>query len=176
VKLPSAVASVVALAAQRHGLDPCVLAALVLRESSGDPRAIRHEPHYRWLWDAWEGKPFRRVSAEEASRSRPPEDFRGPTGASDATEWAAQRTSWGLCQVMGAVARERGYSGTFLSALCEPELGAEYGARHLSTLLRRWDLSDALSAYNAGAPTEANDATYVRAILRQAEVFRREGF
>jgi soluble lytic murein transglycosylase-like protein len=176
VKLSSAVAAAVVTAANRHGLDPCVLAAVVWKESSGDPNAIRHEPHYRWLWDVWEGKPFRRVTPDEAAQSRAPEDFRGPTGASDATEWAAQRTSWGLCQVMGAVARERGYKGTFLSALCDADLGAEYGARHLALLLRRWELADALSAYNAGSPTATNEPTYVRPVLKMAETYRREGF
>lgn len=174
--LPSAVASVISAAATRHGLDPVVLAALVWKESAGDRHAIRHEPGYRWLWDTYNWKPFRRLEVVEMFRSAPPDDFRGPTGASAPTEWAAQRTSWGLCQVMGAVARERGFRGPFLSSLMEPEIGMEYGALHLSALLRRWELADALSAYNAGAPTETNDATYVRPILRQAEAFRREGF
>ena len=159
MSLPSAVASVISAAAGRHGLDPVVLAALVWKESSGNPHAIRHEPGYRWLWDVFNWKPFRRLEVEEMFRSAPPADFRGPTGASAPTEWAAQRTSWGATQIMGAVARERGFRGAFLSEL-----------------LRRWELADALSAYNAGAPTETNDATYVRPILRQAEVYRREGF
>lgn len=176
MSLPSSVAAVVSAAAGRHGLDSCVLAALVWKESSGDPHAIRHEPGYRWLWDVWEGKPFRRLEVAEMFSSKPPADFRSFTGASAPTEWAAQRTSWGLCQVMGAVARERGFRGPFLSSLLEPEIGVDYGAIHLSALLRRWELGDALSAYNAGAPTEANDGTYVRPILRQAEAFRRDGF
>jgi len=176
VSLPSGVAAVVSLAANRHGLEPAVLAALVWKESAGDTHAIRFEPHYRWLWDVYEWKPFRRLTSEEAGRSAPPTDFQGPTGASDATEWAMQRTSWGLCQVMGAVARERGFKGTFLSQLCEPEIGVEYGAMHLALLLRKWELSDALSAYNAGNPTETNEATYVRPVLKQAGLYRREGF
>ena len=174
--LPSPIAAAVVTAATRHGLDACVLAALVMQESAGDPLAIRFEPHYRWLWDVYSWEPFRRLTAEEAGLSHPPADFRGVTGASAPTEWAAQRTSWGLCQVMGAVAREHGFRGRFLSALLEPELGAEYGAIHLAKMLRKWDLPEALSAYNAGSPTEANDATYVRPILRRAEAFRREGF
>lgn len=176
MKLPSAIAAVVSATAQRHGLDPCVFAALVTKESSGDPFAIRHEPGYRWLWDCWEGKPFRRLEVAEMFSSKPPADFRSFTGASAPTEWAAQRTSWGICQVMGAVAREHGFRGPFLSSLVEPEQSAEYGARLLVSLLRRWELPEALSAYNAGAPTEANEEAYVKPILRQAEAFRREGF
>lgn len=176
MSLPSSVASVVSIAAQRHGLEPCVLAALVWQESSGDTHAIRCEPHYRWLWDCYDWRPFRRLTAEEAGLSHPPADFQGPTGASSPTEWMAQRTSWGLCQVMGAVARERGFKGTFLSQLLDPEIGAEYGAMHFAHLLARYELNEALSAYNAGRPTDANEQTYVRPVLRQAAEYRREGF
>lgn len=176
MSLPSAVAAVVSQAANRHGLEPAVLAALVWKESAGDPHAIRSEPHYRWLWDCWENAPFRRLTAEEAGLSHPPADFRGPTGASVPTEWAAQRISWGLCQVMGATARERGFRGAFLSSLLEPEIGAEFGARHLALLLSRYELEDALSAYNAGRPTDGNRDAYVRPVLKQAAIYRREGF
>lgn len=176
MSLPSAVAAAVSIAAQRHALDPCVLAAVVWQESRGDTHAIRSEPYYRYLWDVYDWKPFRRLNAEEASLSYPPPDFHGPTGASTPTEWTSQRISWGACQVMGAVARERGFKGTFLSQLCEPEIGIEYGAKHLALLLAKYELPDALSAYNAGRPTEDNEATYVRPVLAQAALYRREGF
>ncbi len=61
--------------------------------------------------------------------------------------------SWGLMQVMGAVAREYGFSGRFLSQLCDPAVGLEYGCRHLSILLKRHGtIRAALSAYNSGQP------------------------
>lgn len=170
------VAAAVTVAATRHGLDSCLLAALVVQESSGDPLAVRHEPRYAYLWDVREWQAFRRLSEEERRSAKPPEDFGAPVGVSAATEWAQQRTSWGLCQVMGATARQLGFRGRFLSALCEPTLGADYGARYLAGLLERFDAMSALSAYNAGRPTEANEQTYVRPVMRLAETFRREGF
>lgn len=174
--LSSEVAAAVSTAATRHGLDACILAALVVKESSGDPLAIRHEPRFPYLWNVMEWEPFRRITEEERVRAKPPDDFSAPVGVSVATEWASQRTSWGLCQVMGSVARQHGFRGRFLSALCEPTLGAEYGARHLALLMARYDAMSALSAYNAGKPTDANEESYVRPILRWAEEFRREGF
>jgi hypothetical protein len=174
--LVSDVAAAVSAAASRHGIDACILAALVVKESSGDPLAVRHEPRYQWLWDVDKWEPFRRLSEEERRSATPPPDFRAPVGVSAATEWSSQRTSWGACQIMGATARERGFRGRFLSALCEPTLGVEYGARHLALLMARYDAMSALSAYNAGKPTDANEDSYVRPILRWAEEFRREGF
>lgn len=176
MRLSSDVAAAVSMAAPRHGLDACILAALVVQESSGDPFAMRAEPRYQWLWDADKWEPFRRLSEEERRSATPPPDFRSPVGVSAATEWSSQRTSWGLCQIMGATARERGFRGRFLSALCEPSLGAEFGARHLALLMARYDAMSALSAYNAGKPTEANEESYVRPILQMADRFRRDGF
>lgn len=176
MSLPSAVAAAVSLAAQRNAVEPCVLAALVWQESTGDAHAIRSEPKYPWLWDVYNWKPFRRLTPTEAASSSPPADFRGPAGASVPTEWASQRMSWGACQVMGATARELGFRGRFLSELLEPEIGVEYGAKFLARLQSRFELPDALSAYNAGRPTPDNEEKYVRPILRQAAIYRNEGF
>jgi len=176
MSLPSAVAAAVSMAAQRNAVEPCVLAAIVWQESHGDTHAIRSEPGYRWLWDVYNWRPFRRLTQPEIAAAAPPADFRGPTGASVPTEWAAQRMSWGACQVMGAVARELGFKGPFLSELLEPEVGIEYGAKLLAKLQATYELPDALSAYNAGRPTPDNEEKYVRPVLRQAALYRNEGF
>jgi soluble lytic murein transglycosylase-like protein len=143
---------VVRVVASAHGLDPVLVAAIVQKESSWNPWAMRYEPGYRWLYP----------SRSEVYRSGV---------ASLETEKAHQMTSWGLMQVMGAVARERGCTFPFMSGLCLPEMGVEYGCRHLVWLRDRWSLHgderlcDLISAYNAGRPTPDNRTTYVDPIL-----------
>ena len=176
MKLTTDVAAPLVAAANRHGLDPCVLAALVMQESGSKRRAVRYEPAYRWVWDCRDTKPFRRLTAEEYLSDEPPADFFGPAGAVSQDEWCGQRTSWGLCQVMGATARELGFDGPSFYALWDIHRNLELGARFLERLSRKWDISDAISAYNAGTPTEKNEASYVRPVLKMAETFRREGF
>lgn len=121
--------SCVEKAARRHGLPLDIVLGIIETESGGDYRAIRYEPHYRWLVD-----------------------FSHPS-VSAATETMQQKTSWGPMQVMGAVAREHGFEGPFLSALCEPAVGVEYGCRLLARLIRlyRGTVADAVSAYNQGS-------------------------
>ncbi len=111
----------IAAAAREHGLAPAVLAGVVAQESRGEAWATRPEPLYRWLFGD---------DAVEARRLRMPRLRR--LVALDLYE---QRISYGLCQVMGAVARELGWSG-WLTELCRPEVGLAYGARHLANLVK----------------------------------------
>ena len=118
-----------------HGLRPALLAGLVCQESAGNPYAMRHEPRFRWI----------------------SEDYgaRRPAGMSLATELNGRMTSWGLCQLMGQVARERGFRGWW-PALCEPDLGLKYGAAHLAWCIERRNKSEqeGLLRYNGGALSE----------------------
>jgi hypothetical protein len=106
-------------AAREQGLEPWLLAGLVAVESRGNRLALRYEPHYRWLFgdQAWE-------------------DLKRPAGLTRETEFCCQRMSWGLCQVMLAVAREYGFDG-WPPALCDPELNLHYGSLHLARQLAR---------------------------------------
>ena len=55
-------------------------------------------------------------------------------------------------QVMGAVARERGFRGPFLTELSEVEANLFWGCAHLGHLLE-WangDIHKTLASYNAG--------------------------
>jgi hypothetical protein len=119
-------------AATAHALDPDLLASLVGKESSGDADAWNPEPKYRYLWNVREGRPFRRVSDVELAAKFPPKDF--PTLAGDPDqEWWGQQASWGLTQIMGAVAREHGYRGKYLTRLCsDVEINLAIGAEHLA--------------------------------------------
>lgn len=141
----------VALAADEYNLDPILVEAVVRVESSGDPWAWNPEPRYRYFYNVLTRQPFRPVTNEELSSKFPPTDF--PTLAGDPDqEWWGQQASWGLCQVMGAVARELGFRGHYLSQLCDPRLNLHYGCQFLRSHLNWADgqIVKALGAYNAG--------------------------
>jgi soluble lytic murein transglycosylase-like protein len=70
-----------------------------------------------------------------------------------ASEAYARGFSWGLMQVMGQVARETGFDGLFLSALCDPEQGLAVGCKVLRRKLDAMDgdTTRGLLAWNGGA-------------------------
>lgn len=133
--------------AKKYGLPVGLIKAIIKTESTNNQYAMRCEPEYKWTFNI--------------------DEFSGPL-QTWATEEIAQKTSWGHMQVMGAVARELGFKGTFLSELTNPEIGIEYGCRHLAHLKKRFSMTDCLSvfcdrkiaAYNAGAPRMKPDGTY----------------
>jgi len=108
-------------AAAKHALDfsfsvesqtytaGALVCAIVEQESAWEAHAIRYEPAFRTRYVA-------------------------PLGLSP-TEEIARSISWGLMQVMGQVAREHGFNGKFLSALCEPEAGLDIGCAVLASKL-----------------------------------------
>jgi Transglycosylase SLT domain len=110
-------------AATKHALDPPLVCAVIEQESAWDRHAIRYEPGFRTRYVAplglppKEGPPGRRLVE--------------PGG----TEEIARSISWGLMQVMGQVAREHGFDGKFLSALCDPALGLDIGCAVLAAKL-----------------------------------------
>lgn len=164
VVLPVSIEDALLEAARDRGVRPALLIGLAWKESSFQWWAAKHEPTYPYLWDVKANKPTRSEAV-------------GSIGmASQATELVFQRTSWGVAQVMGAVAREFGFKEVLLSHLLDARLSASYGAHLLANLLKRHhgDEADALSAYNAGSPTDANFAAYVSPILKMAEIYRRE--
>lgn len=113
-------------AASRRSLPWELVYAICQVESSLNPSAIRHEPRYRWLV--------------------------GDNETMSPTERQDQMTSWGLMQVMGAVARELGHTGP-LSALLDPPTGLFYGCLHLRRFRAKYDIwPDVIAAYNAGSP------------------------
>ena len=113
-------------AASRRSLPWELVYAICQVESSLNPSAIRHEPRYRWLV--------------------------GDNETMSPTERQDQMTSWGLMQVMGAVARELGHTGP-LSDLLDPPTGLFYGCLHLRRFRAKYDIwPDVIAAYNAGSP------------------------
>lgn len=140
-----------AAAAAEYGLTPQLVEALVLQESGGNPWALNPEPRYRYFWDIRKKAPFRALTAAEIAAKIPPADFHSLAGDPD-QEWWAQQASFGVCQVMGAVARELGCTEPYLTALCDPVIGLRFGCKKLAVEVK-WadgDLSSALAAYNGG--------------------------
>lgn len=145
---------VLTAAAQRYALPPAVVVRMGEAEMlHGSPWSFRPEHHYRWFWNVRTGKPFRALSPDEVQSKIPPVDFPSLTPeVGTGHEWWGQQVSWGPMQVMGAVARERGFRGLFLSELSDPGVGAEYGCRHLAAYLRAsgGDIARAVAMYNGG--------------------------
>ena len=137
-------------------------------ESAGHPYATRFEPGYRWCWDVRRRRPLT-VRRADLGHAGAPSGFAAPDAATAgyystaATEYTQQRTSWGLMQVMGAVAREHGYTGP-LPELCDPAHGIEYGVRHLARLRDRFyarhGWAGVVDAYNDGSPAIEQDPDY----------------
>lgn len=154
--------------AKAAGLRPELVTAVVEQESSTNRWAWRPEPAYRYLWNVKTKAPFRTLSNWEQATEIAPPDF-PYLGASRNQEWWGQQASWGLMQVMGAVARERGWTGHYFPELCDPDVGLIVGCRHLSALLA-WAKGDerlALRAYNAGfAPSAQGDAYAAEVLAR----------
>lgn len=167
-----AILPLVAPAARLHGLDPALACAVIEQESGWDTWAVNPEPSYRWLWDFRRETPFRALRPEERHSEVPPADFYAPGWVDRDAEWWCQQMSWGLMQVMGAVARERGLRVKFLTRLCDPAYGIEYGCRHLAHLLKVHDneLRKALLAYNGGGNREYPTEVLARRMKYEPEM------
>jgi hypothetical protein len=122
-----------AIAAQ-HGLPPEILCGMIEREATVNQWAIRYEPGFltRYVMPQYE------------------------EGKIDLTETYTRAMSWGCLQIMGQTAREFGFTGRFLSELCDPPVGIEYGCRKLAKCLKdaSGDMNKALEAYNGGNNTQ----------------------
>lgn len=136
---------IVAHYAAYHGLEQALVHAIIMVESAGNTWAVRYEPNMRW--------------------QLPPEQSQihaKACGVSLDTELMCQRTSWGLMQVMGVVARELGFDG-LLTKLCDEELGIAYGCKQLERL-KKWHKSysfdDVVASYNAGSPRYTKQGFY----------------
>ena len=124
------------IAAKKYGIDPAVVCAVTEQESAWNTYAIRYEPAFRERYVL----PLRLSATEEISRSM----------------------SWGLMQLMGQVAREHSFHGEFLSELCDPALGLDFGC---SVLVSKFssvgmDVERGLALWNGGA-----NPNYAREVL-----------
>ncbi len=79
-------------------------------------------------------------------------------------------------QILGQTAREIGFDGTFLTELCDPEIGLEWGCRYLGILFDRHGdegVDAVVASYNAGSPRKNAGGTYVNQAY--VEKIRRAG-
>lgn len=119
--------------ADTHGINPDWLNAIIQTESGWDIWASRFESGYQWLYKPEAHAKLCRITVQ--------------------TEIAAQKTSYGLGQIMGALAREQGHIEA-LGKLFLPEINIEHIGIRLKWLKRRPEAagsSDAIFAgYNGG--------------------------
>jgi len=127
---PPHLVSLTANIAQAHGLDPALVCAVIEQESAWNTWAMRYEPAF-----------FAKYVASLYTNNKV-----------SATEAYARGISWGLMQVMGQVARENGFTDRFLSGLCDPAVGIEFGCRVLRKKLdsAKGDALQALLGWNGG--------------------------
>lgn len=151
---PQELASVSSI--QRVPVD--ILLGVAMTESAGNPGAMRYEAHYSYLHQV--------------------PQYAKMMGWTEATEERLQMFSWGLCQIMLATARWRGFS-FHPSRLLEPLVGLTWGAHHLHELVLQYkDWPSAISAYNQGSPKKNlltgkfKNQKYVDTVLRHAREFR----
>jgi soluble lytic murein transglycosylase-like protein len=133
--------------AARHDLPSELVCAVVEQESDWEPSAIRYEPAFydRYVYPM----ALKRAISE--------------------TEARARAFSWGLMQTMGEVGREFGFTGKFLSALCEPQTGLEIGCKVLAHKLavNQGNVAQALLAWNGGGNPE-----YPAQVLARVERYK----
>lgn len=140
------------IAAKRHDVDRFLLASIISVESSGNTTAVRFEPEFKWLLT--------------------PEKYARELKITKKTEEIMQKTSWGLGQVMGSVARELGHEGD-LAELCNPEMGAHYTAKKIRSLMDKYEgIEDVVSSYNQGSPRsnplgKYNNQGYVNKVMNK---------
>lgn len=116
--------------ASRCGLDLALVCSVCEHESSWNTWSCRYEPaFYSKYIQPMIDTGFVRTITEAQSRS----------------------TSYGLMQVMGQVAREHGFAGKYLTELCDPDVGVDYGCRKLQKCSQNnTDIRKMLLAYNGG--------------------------
>jgi soluble lytic murein transglycosylase-like protein len=142
--------AIVADVAGAHKLDQPLVCAVIEQESNWNPWAVRYETDF-----------FTRY-------------VRSPylAGKFAITEAQTRTMSYGLMQVMGEVARELGFDGEFLTELCDPRVGVEFGCRLLARRLAasRGVVVEALLGYNGGA-----DHAYPGRVLARVPTYQTPG-
>ena len=138
-------ASIIAANAATKDLDPLLVQAVIQVESGGNPWANRYEARYRWLAKWNSGDPW--------PRNRSVLQFPSPSGVSRSTEYQNQKTSWGLMQIMGGVAREVGFRKPFLTELLNPATNVQFGCIFLRRCIkeRGEDIRAGLKRWNGSA-------------------------
>ena|SRR3990167_899059 len=143
--------------ASKYHLEPALVAAIIVKESSGNGCPPRYEPNWKY---------FLRIPY-----------FANKAGTTVETERQGQMHSWGHMQIMGGTSRQLGFEGSF-PELCLPENGIEYGCKYLRSRMDNTETTEqAVSAYNAGSVRYAPNGdfinqAYVDEIMEHYKVFK----
>ena len=121
--------------AKTFKVDVSLIKAFIKVESMDQHLAMRYEPHLkRFKW-------YRNTIPKEMHANK------------------YVYCSMGPMQVLYGIARSHGFKGQPYELL-NPEYSIKYGVLHLSKLLKRYSLEDAISSYNQGSPKRGKDGKY----------------
>lgn len=139
-------------------IDPYLMRAIVLVESGGVKWRTRYEPKFQWFYQV--------------------HIISNKLGISDETCRIHQATSWGLGQIMGAVAYELGFTG-YCPELCDPLTNLNWCGQLINKLEKRHtEMSAVVASYNAGSPRkEAGryvNQTYVDKVYKMITDLKRK--
>lgn len=116
---------------KKNDLDILLVRAIITHESNWDTYAMRYEAHYQWL--------YKEIECAKKMRCRLD------------LEIFSQKTSWGLGQMMGAVARELGHEGS-MAQLTDGFINMKYVCMHLKNIKQRFKDQDSIIAVYNGGP------------------------
>lgn len=126
--------SIINQCAEKHGLDPLLVAGVIIQESEGYHDIARLEQGFyrRYI------EPMELPVTEEILRS----------------------ASYGQMQIMGQTAREFGFKGSF-DDLCKPEINIDLGCKILAKFISdKGGVRRGLLRYNGGGDSQYPDKVY----------------
>lgn len=117
-----------------YQIDPKWVKAIITTESNWNQYAVRYEANYSYIFN-----PSRFTNTE----------------ISMSTEIATQKMSWGLCQIMGGLAREQGHTG-LMAELVNPDVNIKHLCVRLCHLKKISENEDDIFSMYNGGPGELN--------------------
>ena len=123
--------------AAERGVDPELVEAVVMTESSGRYLSARFE------------KGFYKTYVEKLPVKEAWKIF--------------YATSWGLMQIMGLVAYEMGFPNNPVE-LMDPEINLDYGIRFLKRKIDKHGIPAGIAAYNAGTPRKTASGEFTNQV------------
>ena len=151
--LTQAIKNTIKIRADEFEIDTDLVTAFVMVESSGNPRATRYEANF-----------YKRYIV--------------PMKLKDLEDAIGRATSYGLMQIMGQVAREKGFKGAF-EELFDPAVNLFWSLKHLKYFIKKYEpsLDDAIASYNAGSPRKDElgkyrNQAYVNKIHKQLQTLK----
>lgn len=148
----STIAHLIQDSAEQLSISPDIVTSFILVESNGNPWAVRYERNYEWICEVSTMATLLETTYD--------------------TALMMQRSSYGLTQIMGAVAWQMGHRG-WSTELLNPETNLTYFVKYLSKLIKKQSLTDPLdmyAAWNSGSVKKI-DGKYAN--YRQVANFRR---